>query len=43
VRTVLLALVRGLETDLTDPAAASRRLRRAVALLVAGLTHQEHA
>jgi TetR/AcrR family transcriptional regulator len=34
---VLLALVRGLEIDLTDAAAANRRLRKAVALFVAGL------
>lgn len=34
---LLLALTRGLEADLTDPDLPPRRLRRGVALLVAGL------
>lgn len=44
---LLLALTRGLEADLSDPQAPSRRLRHGVALLVAGLdrpsptTHRE--
>ncbi|WP_205718421.1 TetR/AcrR family transcriptional regulator [Actinomadura sp. WMMA1423] len=37
---LLLALTRGLEADLSDPEAPTRRLRHAVALLVAGLTRQ---
>lgn len=36
---LLLALTRGLETDLSDPETPVRRLRHGVALLVAGLTH----
>ncbi|MCF6523806.1 TetR/AcrR family transcriptional regulator [Streptomyces sp. JJ36] len=34
---LLLALTRGLEADLSDPEAPCRRLRRGVALMVAGL------
>lgn len=37
---VLVAFTRGVEADLSDPAAPARRLRRGVALLTAGLTHQ---
>ncbi|MDN5860579.1 MAG: TetR/AcrR family transcriptional regulator [Pseudonocardia sp.] len=36
---LLLAFTRGLEADLSDPAAPLRRLRHGVALLVAGLEH----
>ncbi|WP_322759900.1 helix-turn-helix domain-containing protein [Frankia sp. Cr2] len=36
---ILLALTRGLEADLSDPDATLRRLRHAVALIVAGLRH----
>lgn len=39
---LLLALTRGLEADLTDPDAPVRRLRRGVALLVAGLDDPRH-
>ncbi|MCM2575982.1 TetR/AcrR family transcriptional regulator [Streptomyces meridianus] len=38
---VLLALARGIEADLSDPEAPLRRLRQGVALLVAGLAHQQ--
>lgn len=37
VAVLLLAFARGLEADLSDPAAVPRRLRHGVALLVAGL------
>ncbi|WP_322778252.1 TetR/AcrR family transcriptional regulator [Frankia sp. Cas4] len=36
---ILLALTRGLEADLSDPDVTLRRLRHAVALIVAGLSH----
>ncbi len=39
VAELLLALTRGLETDLSDPDGVRRRLHRGVALIVAGLRH----
>lgn len=36
---LLLAFTRGLEADLTDPHAPTRRLRHGIALFVAGLDH----
>lgn len=39
VAELLLAFTRGLEADLSDPDAPSRRLRHGVTLLVAGMDH----
>ncbi|MCX4918918.1 TetR/AcrR family transcriptional regulator [Streptomyces sp. NBC_00687] len=42
IANILMALTRGLEADLTDPAAPARRLRQGVTLIVAGLDTPDH-
>ncbi|MGW6485727.1 TetR/AcrR family transcriptional regulator [Streptomyces sp. NPDC055056] len=42
IASILMALTRGLEADLTDPHAPARRLRQGVGLIVAGLNLADH-